>query len=89
MTSKDYDAILESLGEKEKIKNESRPTHIAFQKNDKWCVVDVWESEEELAYFAEKDLVPIFQKLGLKMPQPQVFPIHRFINVGLEESISA
>ena len=35
MTSKDYDAILESLGEKERVRNESRPVHIAFQKGDK------------------------------------------------------
>ena len=88
MTSKEYDAILETLGEKERLTDKNRPTHIAFEKDKKWCVVDVWESEEALADFAEKDLLPAFQKLGLNPPRPQVLPVYRYINVASEESIS-
>lgn len=87
MTSKEYDAILQTLGEKEKLMNEKRPVHIAFEKNGAWCVVDVWESEEALTDFARNDLIPAFQKLGLNPPKPEIFSVYR--TIGVEESISA
>jgi hypothetical protein len=87
MTSRDYDAILHTLSEKEKLMNDKRPIHISFEKNGAWCVVDVWESEEALAEFAKNDLIPAFQKLGLNPPKPQIFPVYR--TIGVEEVISA
>ncbi|SRR5260221_5611504 len=89
MTSKEYDAILQTLGGQERLINDNRPVHIAFEKGNKWCVVDVWESEEALADFAARYLGPAFQKLGLNPPRPEILPVYRYVNAGIEESISA
>lgn len=86
MTSEQYDVILKELGEKEASANQDRPVHLAFQKADGWCVIDVWESEEALKDFAEKNLIPAFQKLGIPPLQPKIIPLYRFVNA--EEVIS-
>ena len=87
MTSKEYDAILQTLKEKGKLFNDQRPVHVSFEKNGAWCVVDVWESEEALERFAKNDLIPAFQKLNLNPPMPQVFPVYN--TMGIEAVISA
>ena len=88
-TQKNYDDIVAELKATVGFPNEDRPAHAAFQKGDKWCVVDVWNSEEALMKFGQNTLFPIFAKLGLTPQPPQVFPVHHFIGAGLEEFISA
>ena len=87
MTSREYDAILQTLKEKGKLSNDQRPVHISFEKDGAWCVVDVWESEEALETFAKNDLLPAFQKLNLNPPRPRVFSVYN--TMGVEESITA
>jgi hypothetical protein len=86
MTSKQYDAILQTLKEKGKLFNDQRPIHVSYEKDGAWCVVDVWESEEALERFAKNDLIPAFQKLNLDPPRPQVFPVYN--TMGVEEVTS-
>ena len=78
LTQAQYDSVLVEMGEK--LANANRPIHIAFQKGDSWCVVDVWESEEALNDFAMNVIIPAFTKLGIQPPQPQVFPLHNLMN---------
>jgi len=80
MTSKEYDAIINELKKRGWLKNANRPSHVAFDKNGSWCVVDVWESQEALMDFAGNHLIPIFNQLGITPPQPMVFPVHNYID---------
>ncbi len=89
LTHKEYDAILVELKNKGKLLNDKRPSHVAFQKDDMWCVVDVWESEEDFIEFGTQHLMPIFSKIGITPPQPRIFPAHNYIGVAQEEIISA
>lgn len=89
MSSKEYNAIMDELKAQGKTLNENRPSHVAFNKNGKWCVVDVWDSTEALNEFVTTTLAPIFLKLGLTPPQPSVYPLHNYIGAKVEELISA
>jgi hypothetical protein len=89
MTHKEYDAIMDELKAQGKDFNESRPSHAAFDKDGKWCVVDVWDSAEALNEFVSGTLGPIFSKLGLTPPQPAVYPVYNYMGAHKEELISA
>ncbi len=89
-TQKNYDDILAELkshGGWPPKKEEGLLSHVSFQKGDKWCVVDVWESHEQFMAFGEKRLFPIFGKLGLHPAPPQVFPAHIFATGGMAKEI--
>ncbi len=75
-----YDEILTEMGEVEKAQYPNRPVHIAFQKGNSFCVIDVWNSPETLEEFGRNVLAPIFGKLGIAPPAPEVYPVHRYIN---------
>lgn len=89
MTYKEYDAIIKELNAEGKLYNDERPSHVAFDKDGKWCVVDVWESEAAMQEFVSTTLAPIFLKLGYPIPQPRIYPVHNFLGTKVEESISA
>ena len=86
---KDYDAIIDELKAQGKLYTEHRPTHVSFNKGDKWCVVDVWNSEEILNEFVQSTLLPIFSKLSLTPPQSSVYPLHNYIGATADELVSA
>ena len=89
MTQKNYDDVIHELKAQGSLYNEQRPSHVAFQKGSSWCVVDVWESEQALMEFANNTLIPIFKKLGLNPIQPEIYPVHNYLGVRAEETISA
>lgn len=84
-----YDAVMDELKAQNKEFNSERPSHVSFNKDGKWCVVDVWESPEALNEFVAGTLGPIFQKLGVPVPQPMVYPAHNYVGAKKEELISA
>jgi hypothetical protein len=84
LTQQQYDNILSEMGEVEKAQHPNRPVHISFQKGNSFCVIDVWNSPETLEEFGRNVLGPIFGKLGIAPPPPQVYPIHRYINSAEE-----
>ena len=88
MTHKEYDAICDDLRTRGKLQNENRPSHVAFERDGKWCVVDVWTSPEALQEFVDTGLKPAFAKLGINPPEPAVLPVYNWIGVA-EEVISA
>lgn len=85
----DYDAIMNELQTSGHLYDEKRLSHVSFNRNGTWCVVDVWESQEAFAEFAQNTLGPIFVKLGLNPPAPTVLPAHRYVGAHAEETISA
>ncbi|HMC98731.1 MAG TPA: hypothetical protein VKH37_01215 [Ferruginibacter sp.] len=80
LTQESYDNILKEMGDKEKEQYSKRPIHMSYQNGDKFCVIDVWNSQAELEEFAASTLGPVFAQLGIAPPQPQVFPIYRYVN---------
>ena len=84
-----YDDIISEMKKNNKLWDERRLSHVAFQKGPNFCVVDVWNSEEELTDFAQNNLSPIFKKLGLNPAPPQIYPAHNYMGVKAEELISA
>jgi hypothetical protein len=89
MTPVQYNAILDELSATGKKPDNNRPIHVAWQKGDNWCVLDVWNSQEELMEFGEKTLFPIFAKLGIKPVPPQIFPAYHIIGTDVEEFMNA
>lgn len=86
MTHKEYDAICNELMAQNRLYNENRPAHVSFERDGKFCVVDVWNSEEAVKEFAETALMPAFSKLGINPPQPAILPAHSW--VGLTEELA-
>jgi len=89
MTQKEYDAIMNELIAQGKEYNKKRPAHVAFNKDGAWCVVDVWESEAALNEFVGGTLAPIFNKLGIPVPQPKFYPVHNYLGASAPELVSA
>jgi hypothetical protein len=85
MTHIEYDAICNELMAQNKMYNENRPAQVSFERDGKWCVVDVWNSAEAVKEFAETALIPAFKKLGINPPQPTILPAHSW--VGLTEEL--
>ena len=88
MTQAQYDAIISEMKKNNQLWDERRLSHVSFQKGANWCVVDVWNSEEELNDFAQNNLRPVFQKLGLNPPPPEIYPAHNYMGARAEEPIS-
>jgi hypothetical protein len=68
-----YDESIE-IGGDEVRHQPARRSHVCWQTEDGFGVLDVWESEEDFGKFGDL-LGPILEKVGLTM-QPQVFPLH-------------
>ncbi len=52
--------------------------HTTARKGNGYLVVDVWESQEAMDRFA-RTLMPILEKMGSPIAQPQVYPVHNII----------
>ena len=85
MTYKEYDAICDELRKQNKLVNENRIAHVSYERDEKFCVVDVWTSEDSMKKFVETALMPASMKLGLMPFQPIVLPAHSWI--GLTEEL--
>ena len=51
-----------------------------FDSDGNVRVTDVWESEEKMQAFVGTRLIPGLQKLGIPMPEVELFPAHN-VNV--------
>lgn len=89
LTGAQYDAIMSELKSQNKSVNPHRPSHVSFDKDGKWCVVDVWESPEAMNEFVGTTLAPIFEKLKIPVPRPNIYPVHNYIGAKKDELISA
>jgi len=69
-----YEAVNADVGRLVDFKTNGNIVHTAGPIPSGWRVVDVWESQEKLDQFTE-NLMPIIQKHGLPMAQPEVWQI--------------
>ena len=88
MSHNDYDAICHELMAQGSLYNANRLAHVAFERDNKFCVIDVWNSEEALKEFADKSLMPAFLKAGITPQRPLVVPAHNWVGIA-EELTSA
>jgi quinol monooxygenase YgiN len=49
----------------------------SFDDSGKFCVAEVWESEEQWNNFLNTRLKPTFQKVNASPPKTQIFQIHK------------
>ena len=89
MTAKEYDAAMNELIAQGKLPNPNLLSHVAFQKGNNWCVVDVWKSQEAFMDFGQQALGPIFQKLNLQIDMPKTYPVHNYIGAVSPETVPA
>ena len=50
---------------------------MSFDGSGKFCVAEVWESEEQWNNFLDTRLKPAFQKANASPPNTQIFQIHK------------
>lgn len=89
LTLKTYDDMMAELKTSGDFPNENCLLHASFQKGDKLCAVDIWNSEAALIEYAQSKLVPLFNRRGITPPQPQIYPVYHFVDTNVDEFISA
>ena len=73
-----YDQVIRELEASGHGNPPGRLSHVAARKGDGYLVVDLWESQEDLDRFAQT-LVPLLERAGGPVPQPQVYPVHNVV----------
>lgn len=70
-----YDAIINEIGAG-RAPEPGAILHLAgFESADRICVVDVWETREQLEQFRER-LAPVLKKYGIPEQAPEVIELH-------------
>ena len=77
MTADQYQEALKRLEAAGQAAPKGRQHHFAFGNADSLMVVDVWESEEDFAAFADV-LAPIMNELGIDA-EPGMLELHNSI----------
>ncbi|HLG11713.1 MAG TPA: hypothetical protein VI876_08140 [Dehalococcoidia bacterium] len=75
MTAQQYDDVMRQLDQAGAGAPKGRTYHSCFGSGDKMMVFDIWESQAEFEAFGAT-LMPILQKTGIDVGQPDVMPIH-------------
>ena len=79
MNSSKYEAVMDKLALRGANPNWPKGilSHVAGASNEGFCVVDVWESQQDFDAFMKSRLKPAFDAVG-GLPQPRVttFEIH-------------
>ncbi len=76
-----YDRVVKELEAAGHGNPPGRLSHVAARKGDGFLVVDVWESQEAFDRFGQT-LVPMLERAGLRVPTPQIYPVHNVIKGG-------
>lgn len=86
-TAKHFDQVWDGLRAAGHAHPKGLLSHVGFERSGSWMVVDIWESEEAFSEFG-KTLMPIIQKTGVQVPQPEIFPAH-YVLIPQHESMPA
>ena len=77
MTSTQYNEILRKLEEAGQAAPKGRQHHFAFGDEQSLIVIDVWESQEDFADFADA-LAPVLEEMGIDV-EPGMLELHNHI----------
>ena len=78
MNTARYDEIIRQLEQAGQGAPQGRLYHVCFGSSDELRVTDIWNSVEELQQFGAT-LMPIAEKLGVDVGQPEITPVHNSI----------
>jgi len=56
--------------------------HWVAKTDDGFRVTDVWQSREQFESFAEEQIGPYTQEVGLTPPQPTFYEVHNYLTAG-------
>jgi len=73
-----YDQVVKELEAAGQGNPLGRLSHVCARKEGGYLVVDVWESQEAFDRFAQT-LVPLLERAGGAMGQPNFYPLHNAI----------
>lgn len=80
LTPELYDQMRAEMPSHAEGNNHPAVAHIAAVREDgSFVVVDVWESPEAFAVFAQSEIGPASQNVGLGPVEPRIHPIHNTI----------
>ena len=75
-TAKNYEQVWEDLRAAGFAHPKGLISHVGYADPEGgWKVVDVWESADAFSEFG-KTLMPIIEKMGVKMNEPVILPAH-------------
>ena len=78
MTADQYSEVLRRLDAAGQASPKGRQHHFAFGNDDSLMVVDVWESQEDFAAFADV-LAPILEEMRIEA-EPGMLELHNSIS---------
>jgi hypothetical protein len=56
--------------------------HWVMRTDDGIRVVDVWQSAEQFQRFADGQIAPITQEVGMKPPEVRMYEVHNYLTAG-------
>lgn len=78
VTPGQYEAVVRDLGLDDKLPAGAL-VHSAGPTDSGWRIVDIWESPEAFATFAQEKLGPALQKIGVQPPVPQTWTVQTLL----------
>jgi quinol monooxygenase YgiN len=90
LSSDDYDAMAASMEAFAGEGNHPVTTHVAVHKDGGGMVIaDLWESPEAFGKFAQEEIAPASERVGLGPIEPRIVPVHNRLEWGQVGSDSA
>jgi hypothetical protein len=78
-----YDQVIGKMGfEKEGKGAPGGLFHWVTQTDEGLRVTDVWEDREKFQSFADEQIGPITQEMGLSQPQVTFYEVHNYLTAG-------
>jgi heme-degrading monooxygenase HmoA len=82
-TTDQYDQVIGKMGLSAEGKGAPGSLfHWVTQANGSIKVTDVWESDEQFQAFADKEIGPYTQEVGLSEPQITRYEVHNYLTAG-------
>src|SRR4051812_41049078 len=87
MDTNKYDAVMDKLGLSSANPNWPKGivSHVAGRTGEGWCVVDVWESQQDFDAFMNSRLKPAFEAVG-GLPQPRLTTFQVYNSYSVKSS---
>lgn len=82
MTIDQYDEAIKRMGLTPGGRHPGALFHWVTATGDGVRVVDVWDSKEKWENFAQEQLAPISQQMGMPVPQSRYIDVHAYMTGG-------
>ncbi len=83
-TLEQYDKVIQMMGFKPRGKGADHAYfHWIAKTSDGFVVVDTWENQAEFDKFAQAQIGPLTQKVGLAPPKVTAYEVHNYLVGGM------